>query len=199
MKIYLNDRIVHLRKEKPAGNDFHQVDNLKELSILYKAFEADPTHKRLVLYSPDYLRLKNDFFTLFNRVTAAGGLVRNETGGILFIFRRGHWDLPKGKLNRKLDGLEDCAEAAVREVKEETGLTNVEVVGRMTKTYHIFFEKRERWLKKTWWYEMRAPKDQQLIPQREEDITEVRWIAPTELDEVHKLLYPSLEKLLKKI
>ena len=199
MEIYLNDRIVHLRKEQPAGNDYHQVDNLKELTILYKAFEADPTHKRLVLYGADYRLLKQDFFSLFHRVTAAGGLVRNEFGEILFIFRRGHWDLPKGKLNRKQNGIEESAEAAVREVMEETGLTNVEVIGRMTKTYHIFFEKRERWLKKTWWYEMRAPKDQPLIPQTEEDITEVRWIAPSDLEEVHKLLYPSLEKLLNKI
>ena len=39
------------------------------------------------------------------------------------IFRRGKWDLPKGKLD-KGEKIEDCA---VREVEEETGLKNVKL------------------------------------------------------------------------
>jgi ADP-ribose pyrophosphatase YjhB (NUDIX family) len=165
------------------------------MSLLYEAFEADPTHKRLVFYSKNYLQLKEDFFSLFTTVVAAGGFVRNEKREILFIFRRGHWDLPKGKLNKKNGGMEKMQDAAIREVKEETGIEKVDIVGKKAKTYHIFFEKRVRFLKKTYWYEMRAPRDQLLIPQAEEDITDVQWIAPDGLDKVYELLYPSLKKL----
>ena len=62
--------------------------------------------------------LKTNFFRMFTNIAAAGGLVKNERGEKLFIFRLGKWDLPKGKLS----GKETAEEAAIREVKEETGL-----------------------------------------------------------------------------
>ncbi|MEK9830598.1 MAG: NUDIX hydrolase, partial [Schleiferiaceae bacterium] len=31
-------------------------------------------------------------------LTAAGGWVKNGRGEVLWIYRLGHWDLPKGKL-----------------------------------------------------------------------------------------------------
>ena len=51
-------------------------------------------------------------------IKAGGGLVLNPRNEILMIFRRGFWDLPKGKLD---DG-ETIMECAIREVMEETGL-----------------------------------------------------------------------------
>ena len=58
-----------------------------------------------------------------NRIQAGGGLVENEKGEILFMFRRGKWDLPKGKLDPG-ESLENCA---LREVKEETGIRILEL------------------------------------------------------------------------
>ncbi len=43
-------------------------------------------------------------------VEAAGGLVLNEKGEVLMIFRRGSWDLPKGKI----DPNESVETAAIR-------------------------------------------------------------------------------------
>lgn len=197
MKIYLNERIIRLVRNRPSGNDYHMVDSRKEISLLYHAFEADPTQKRIVLFSTDYPRLKQSFLSLFNVVEAAGGLVRNEADEVLFIFRRGHWDLPKGKLNRKEDVTEARPDAAVREVMEETGARNLTITGKRGRTCHIFFEKRVRYLKKTYWFEMTAPKEQNLVPQAEEDITEVRWIPSAEIPAIKDQLYPSLKKLLK--
>ena len=54
-------------------------------------------------------------------IEAAGGLVFNEKNELLMIFRRGFWDLPKGKVDEG-ETLEQCA---VREVQEETGLQNI--------------------------------------------------------------------------
>jgi 8-oxo-dGTP pyrophosphatase MutT (NUDIX family) len=195
MRIYLNERTILLKKTRPEDSDYCTVGSKAEMSLLYDGFEADPTHKRLVFFSNNYRQMKEDFFSLFTTVEAAGGYVKNERNEILFIFRRGHWDLPKGKLIKKSSGIERRPDAAIREVKEETGIERLEIIGKKAKTYHIFFEKRERYLKKTWWYEMRAPKDQALKPQAEEDITDVQWIAPADLEKVYELLYPSLKKL----
>ena len=54
------------------------------------------------------------------KIIAAGGLVTNENNELLMIFRRGKWDLPKGKLD-KGETIEECA---IREVEEETGIGN---------------------------------------------------------------------------
>lgn len=196
MKIFLNDRLICLYREKPSGNDYHAVSTKQEVSLLYHAFEADPEQKQLGLFSADYEKLKEDFQQLFHLVLAAGGVVKNEKNEILFIYRRGHWDFPKGKLNIINNVLEGRQKAAIREVMEETGIERIDIVGKAGKTHHIFFEKGERYLKTTFWFEMRAPKNQPLTPQTEEDITEVRWFLPDELDKVRGLLYPSLMKLI---
>ena len=39
-------------------------------------------------------------------IIAGGGIVTNELGELLMIFRRGKWDLPKGKLD-KGESIED--------------------------------------------------------------------------------------------
>jgi 8-oxo-dGTP pyrophosphatase MutT (NUDIX family) len=197
VKVWLNDRAVRLVKHPPASGEYHTVSTKNEISLLYHAFEADPALKELVLFGVDYDQCRADLFSLFHLVIAAGGFVKNERNEILFIFRRGHWDLPKGKLNTKKGRAEKKKAAAVREVMEETGIEMIDVVGKKDRTYHIFFEKRERYLKKTYWYEMRAPSTQALKPQVEEDITEVKWISENELDNVLEGAYPSLLKLFR--
>ena len=66
-------------------------------------------------------------------IQAAGGLVNNEKDEILMIFRRGKWDLPKGKLD-KGETLEECA---VREVEEETGLKKLQLTS--TLAYYLSY------------------------------------------------------------
>ena len=36
---------------------------------------------------------------MLENVKAAGGLVMNKEGKLLFIYRKGIWDLPKGKVD----------------------------------------------------------------------------------------------------
>ena len=55
------------------------------------------------------------------KVVAAGGLVTNDKNELLTMFRRGKWDLPKGKLDEE-ETIEACA---LREVREETGIEPV--------------------------------------------------------------------------
>src|SRR5215469_11706824 len=73
---------------------------------------------------------------IMKKIIAAGGLVFNDKNELLMIFRRGKWDLPKGKLDEG-ESIEACA---VREVQEETGL-NVELQSFIGLTYHEYFDK----------------------------------------------------------
>ena len=68
------------------------------------------------------------------QIIAAGGLVTNAQGEILWIFRRGFWDLPKGKLDEG-ETIQSCA---IREVEEETGVGKLSITQKLQKTYHIF-------------------------------------------------------------
>ena len=113
-------------------------------------------------------------------IIAAGGLVVNDRGEILMIFRRGFWDLPKGKLETG-ESLESCA---IREVEEETGLKNIEISRFIGTTFHEYRDPhlQEEVVKESHWFEMRVNIPQQLIPQTEEDITEIKWIPRAGLE-----------------
>ena len=70
-------------------------------------------------------------------IIAAGGIVMNPKQEILWIFRRGFWDLPKGKL----DPGETIPQCALREVEEETGINDIQLNELITITYHEYFDK----------------------------------------------------------
>ena len=129
-------------------------------------------------------------------IIAAGGLVYNEKDELLMIFRRGKWDLPKGKLD---DGetIEDCA---IREVMEETGLTTVIRRYLIGITYHQYFDQwlKEDVIKESHWYRMEAPGNQQLIPQTEEDIEIIKWVSEKELDEYLENSYDNIVEIVRK-
>jgi len=170
-----------------------------------------------IYYDDEAIRFQDDeriiqaFFSCFTLVPAAGGIVKNERGEILFIFRRGKWDLPKGKIeirntkyeirNTKFETQKAKSEwlfsEAIREVKEETGLQEVEVIRELKPTYHIYHEKGKQILKETHWFEMLATGDQKIVPQMEEEITVVRWFKTEELDVVLENTFESLKEMIE--
>ena len=83
---------------------------------------------------------------------AGGGLVFNADGDVLFIFRNGKWDLPKGKAERK----ETIEETSIREVEEETGVKGLEIKKLLDTTYHIFKRNGRYKIKITYWFEMKT-------------------------------------------
>jgi ADP-ribose pyrophosphatase YjhB (NUDIX family) len=127
-------------------------------------------------------------------INAAGGVVVNEQQEILFIHRRGKWDLPKGKC----DEGEDIADCAIREVIEETGLTHVTLKDKICDTYHIYMQGNQRMLKCTAWYCMEASSSDSLTPQAEESITDVKWITTQQLGAITKDTYEAIREVLKK-
>lgn len=129
----------------------------------------------------------------FTSITAGGGIVFNEKGELLFIYRRGKWDLPKGKLD---DG-ESIEECAVREVMEETGLKQVAIKSFAGNTYHTYHEKGKFILKTSVWYIMEANGNQQLTPQTEEDIEEMAWLPASQWEEVFSNTFPAIKLILE--
>jgi 8-oxo-dGTP pyrophosphatase MutT (NUDIX family) len=136
------------------------------------------------------------FQSLFMLMPAAGGIVKSEKG-YLFIFRRGCWDFPKGKIDEN----ETPKEAAIREVQEETGLKDLTLTGELPSTWHIYrslYKKTERqWiLKETKWFMMSAGENQPLFPEKSEDIEEVRWFLLPEFNLILDNTYPNLKRLI---
>ncbi len=109
------------------------------------------------------------------------------------IYRKGKWDLPKGKAEKS----ETREQTAKREVTEECGV-KVEVVEKIGKTYHTYLMNGKRILKKTYWYSMDLLNDKKMEPQIEEDIEKVVWMDEKELDEALKNSYVSINHILNK-
>ncbi len=145
-----------------------------------------------VVRHDDLATLRRQFWKLFTIVQAGGGLVQNGMGEYLMIFRKGRWDLPKGKLD-KGETLEQCA---IREVKEETGLKDVLLKSTLASTYHTYDEFGKHILKESHWWHMIAPADQELIPQIEEGIQEIIWASPEKVKALAPYCYPSIRELL---
>lgn len=129
---------------------------------------------------------------LYEPVDAAGGIVEDEKGRVLMIYRRGRWDLPKGKRDEG-EVMGDCA---IREVSEETGLHDLQLSGKVCDTYHIYAQRGQQLLKTTAWYRMKGDSAEQLQPQTEEAIQEARWFASADLGPVVFKSYEAIREVL---
>ena len=112
------------------------------------------------------------FFGKYKTVQAAGGVVINNKSQVLFIFRNGFWDLPKGKVEDD----EVISIAAIREVEEECGISKPTLISKLLVTYHTYDTYGENCIKQTHWYLMEYDGAEELLPQEEEGITNVQWV-----------------------
>lgn len=146
-----------------------------------------------ILWSEDLDALKKAFWKHFTIIHAGGGLVENEKGEVLLIFRRGIWDLPKGKQD---DG-ETIEQCAIREVQEETGLQQVTSSAFLVTTYHTYNDYGHSVLKESYWFRMKASSSEALVPQTIEDIHEIKWVPKAELNTYLESTFPSVREVLK--
>ncbi|MEQ9303638.1 MAG: NUDIX domain-containing protein, partial [Marinoscillum sp.] len=112
--------------------------------------------------SSDSEAIKKYIKKKFKVIEAAGGVV-DKGGKILLIYRKGRWDIPKGKLDKG----EKKRVCAIREVEEETGV-KVSIERKINATWHTYVNKKKYVLKKTHWYVMKCVDDANLAPQTEE-------------------------------
>jgi 8-oxo-dGTP pyrophosphatase MutT (NUDIX family) len=201
IKIYFNDKPLFLCDEVDEiiqpyvhQDDAVFIDELNSHTVKSMIHEiAQPEIHAGVFYHAGLEELKKAFFKKFTFIQAAGGLVFNEKKQILIIFRRGKWDLPKGKLD-KGESIEACA---VREVEEECGIHDTRLLGPLTTTYHVYDEFGKHILKESHWFRMHSPGEQALVPQLAEQITAIEWTDATRRAELLKSSYPLVASLLQ--
>ena len=187
--IFFTERPLELTQKEGLRNAwvFHKGERAKFLDFANSPFE------NLVYRQYPEAGLKK-FAQEFDLIHAAGGVVWNDENELLMIFRLGKWDLPKGKQD---DGetIESCA---LREVKEETGLSQLSIKHYLKPTYHIY-QWNDTWvLKKTDWFEMHASKAE-LMPQAEEGIQQAVWVPKDAVPEKLMNTYPNIHYLLDTI
>ncbi len=187
-RIYINEVIVIIARHVPANvTDYKLLDPENfNFNVFYKKIKDKKKKQVYLLLNKE----PKEFFKSIRKnlqvIEAAGGLVRNEENKYLFIFRKGKWDLPKGKL----DPGENAKRAAVREVEEECGITVTKRGKKICKTWHVYDMNAQTVIKKTSWYQMTAHGQPHLVPQLEEEITDAQWLAEGDFSQVRANTYP---------
>lgn len=190
-KIFVNDKPLFLTNTIEKETDFQlflleSVDIEKLISKIFKG-----KIEKAFLYCPDEREMLNKIKEKIPVRKAGGGLVYNTEGKVLFIFRNGKWDLPKGGIEKG----ESIEETAMREVEEETGVSGLKIIKKLQKTYHVFKRNGAYRLKVTHWFEMKTNFNGIPKPQTEEAIEKVAWLDPTEIQQALQNSYENIKLL----
>ena len=195
-KIYINQNVLVISQLDNFSQEvLHNATNNSEsaaLTISKNEIINIIGQKNIICANP--ISVFNQIKEQFSMINAAGGLVKNSQSEYLFIFRRGKWDLPKGKL----DEGEDFETAAIREVQEECGITHIELGDLYHISYHIYEENNDWILKQTKWYLMKSD-DKNLIPQLSEGITQTAWLPTNQFEKVRENTYASIDEIISKL
>ena len=197
-RIYFENRCIIICKPDdqhladPNSVEFHMGDRV-DIHRLVNMFKASESLARIFIPTEDTDWMYRKLCAEFKEVDAAGGLVSNRRGDYLLISRNGLWDLPKG---HQEEG-EDIKLTAVREVREETGVDQLELRELICVTDHCYLRGGIWHLKHTWWFNMLYTDPTNLTPQREEDITKAAWVAKSSLPPFLKNTYPSIVEVFR--
>jgi 8-oxo-dGTP pyrophosphatase MutT (NUDIX family) len=198
-KVFVNDKPLFLTNAISKETDFQLflLESIDIEQLIIKMFQNKI--QKASLYYPDEKVILKKLKEKIPVCKAGGGLVFNKNGDVLFIFRNGKWDLPKGGIERE----EEIADTAMREVEEETGVDKLEIIRKLQKTYHIFKRNGKYKLKITHWFEMQTNFEGKPFPQANEAIEKAVWLNPEQIKEALKNSYENIkllfeeEKLLK--
>lgn len=197
-KVFFNSRTIILDDKSP---DFQKrkedcIISLKDMSDLKPRllnWLSSEREDNICIWHSDLDKLMNTFSACFTLIPASGGLVKNSKGEDLIIFRRGVWDLPKGKAEPG----ESEEQTALREVKEECHLKKLTIKRFLLNTYHIYFLNEQPVLKRTKWYEMKYEGKKDPRPQRKEEITDTKWLPFSQLSLISGNTFPNVIEVIK--
>jgi 8-oxo-dGTP pyrophosphatase MutT (NUDIX family) len=198
-KVFVNDKPLFLTNEIEKETDFQLflLESIDIEQLIIKMFQNKI--QKASLYYPDEKAILKKMKEKIPVCKAGGGLVYNKKGEVLFIFRNGKWDLPKGGIEKG----EEIEDTATREVEEETGVGRLSINRKLQKTYHVFKRNGKYKLKVTHWFEMETDFVGIPIPQEKEGIEKAVWLNPEQVKEALKNSFENIkllfeeEKLLK--
>jgi 8-oxo-dGTP pyrophosphatase MutT (NUDIX family) len=189
-KVFVNQDVIILTSVVPFGKKINLYD-LKKKSI-DDIISLVKKHHKIYLFHKNSEKLISTFKKKIKVVKAGGGIVKNRNDETLFIYRRNKWDLPKGKMDKG----ETIDQTALREVKEETGVKNLSIIGFKMNTYHIFKKEKNFRLKVTSWYNMLSNYEGKFIPETKEGISKVVWKNNKKIKKI-KNTFPNIKLLLE--
>ena len=189
-KVFVNQDVIILTSVVPFGKKINLYD-LKKKSI-DDIISLVKKHHKIYLFHKNSEKLISTFKKKIKVVKAGGGIVKNRNDETLFIYRRNKWDLPKGKMDKG----ETIDQTALREVKEETGIKNLSIIGFRMNTYHIFKKEKDFRLKVTSWYNMLSNYEGKFIPETKEGISKVVWKNNKKIKKI-KNTFPNIKLLLE--
>ena len=193
-KVFINDKPLFFAQKKQQLDAVEKVEFYKYESSaeFYSKISRLQKNMLICLISNRPKESIKDFFKEYCFITAAGGVVQNNTNQLLFIYRNNVWDLPKGKIEKN----EDEKTAAVREVEEECGLKGPIITDDLISTYHTYERNGRLYLKKTYWFVMSYAKEHSLVPQIEEGITKVKWVNTKKLKSYIENSYGTIQSVI---
>jgi 8-oxo-dGTP pyrophosphatase MutT (NUDIX family) len=186
MRIFYLEHFIDLGINLDA--DLKQIPSRDELFMRWRSSDPSP----FSIQFPTETSRDHWLETQFQAIHAAGGLVINDEEQILFMMRRGKWDLPKGKL----ESGETPEIAALREIEEETGLADLSLMRPLTKTYHLYEEKNQWMFKTSYWFLVHAGKIDTMKPQVEEEITSLQWFNLNQLETAKQNTFANIRLVL---
>ena len=191
-KIFVSDKPIILTTEIEKETNFknYLLKTVKLGSVIRTLNRTSLQEARLIHKNKNKILKK--FLKKLPNVIAGGGKVYNDNGDILFIFRNGKWDLPKGKA----EGKETIDQTAIREVEEETGVKGLKISKPLEMTYHIFKRNGRYRIKITYWFEMKTSYTGKLTAQEKEGITKVAWLNSEQTQEALKNSYANIKGLI---
>ena len=190
-KVFVNDKPLFLTNEISKETNFQLflLESVDIVQLIVKIFQNKI--QKAYLYYPDEKEILKTLKSKIPVSKAGGGLVYNKKGEVLFIYRGGKWDLPKGGTEKG----EDIEKTAMREVEEETGVNQLKITKKLQKTYHVFKRNGVYKLKITQWFEMYSDFEGIPVGQIEEGIEKAVWFNPDDLPEILKKSYENIKLL----
>lgn len=190
--IYITDELSAELKLKSTQQNVLFITDEHKIIVETILDELKKDKEEVIILVDKIEKAKAIFFSHFASIEAAGGIVQNEKKELLFIFRKGKWDLPKGKLEKN-ETPEICA---AREIEEETGVKDLVLKNKIGETYHIYEENKIMILKTSHWFYLISKGKQHTAAQTEEDISEVKWINTRNIKEPMANTYQNIKDIL---
>ncbi|MGB3074524.1 MAG: NUDIX domain-containing protein [Chitinophagales bacterium] len=213
-KIFIQRSTLYLAGKNGAQKIMHALEAQKIAfnTVTYKSkvaleqevsrLAAGVEEETILIVHDSSVALEKTFFSSYKLIYAAGGAVINDEGKLLMIFRRGKWDLPKGKVDRG----ETIRRAALREVEEETGVSDLKIISpikflnqKQDCTYHTYELNGAQILKGTYWFKMWSTENKKLMPQAAEGIMKAEWCTYNKVQEYLKNSFQAIEEIVREV